>query len=673
MLKVPGAIKRFGYSVTVFKGVPYLQKWRSLTAEEVYVMNRQIEASAAEHSELQVPCPFGLAFYGYQRAGVDYMKDRSGVLLADEMGLGKTPQSIGIINICPEIKRVLIICPANLKINWKRELKMWLVREDLTVGVGGPKKFPDDSINILSYEAAQSQIARLKAELWDLVIVDEAHYLKNPDAQRTKQILGWVDPKAKTEEEKALSLILPITAKRRIFATGTPIENRPKEIFPLIHALAPDLFPYFLPFAKRYCNAKLKKIPGRKTKAWDFDGSSNMAELQQKLRASIMVRRKKCDVLKDLPPKRRCMVALTVDGDGEVVAKEQSCYAEYEARKAELERLEAVEKKEGTEYEADVKRLKRTVDYAFDEIAIARHETTLRKVPAVIEYLERIVDTDPTHKTIIFAHHKDVIDQLYTAFKDRSVCFVGDMTPKKKQEAVDRFQTSTSIQFFFGNLIAAGVGLTLTAADHVIFVEFPWDPGKLSQAEDRAHRNGQRNSVFVEHLVLEGSIDVQMIKEIFRKQEILAQALDMPEAIAVTQGNEAQSAADRKRAAVGGLVPSAFKPEERLRILTVLRKVVAAVTQEWVGFSGVDAYIGQKLSLVPELSDKQASLAQRMLGKYEAQISPALFAELTPPAPVPVQAPAPRLLGEADEVWAARVKTAAVPAVQDSFSGFEAA
>ena len=253
-----------------------------------------------------IPAPPGKTYLPYQQAFVRYAIGADGTLLADEMGLGKTISAIGLINAMRAM-RVLVIAPAGLALNWKNELDEWLV------------KLPGQSIRVVSYAKAYRDIAELPAVLfhWDLLIVDEAHYIKNPKSARSQAVKR-----------------IARNAKRKLLLTGTPIENRPVELWPLLQIVAPKEFdpptpsfiigpkhrkshpgegPNFWAFCNRYCDLKMStyRSKGRKHYALDFSGASNLNELGLRLRRTCMVRRKKEDVLPQLPDKRRQVIVLT--------------------------------------------------------------------------------------------------------------------------------------------------------------------------------------------------------------------------------------------------------------------------------------------------------------------------------------------------------------------------
>jgi len=451
-----------------------------------------IVQSRATDSDAEIPCPVGLAYLSYQKAGIAYATHHDNTLIADEMGLGKTIQGIGISNSDPLTHRVLIICPASLKLNWRREWQKWDIKS-LSVGVVGYKKdkepFEADVV-IINYELLGKFNGAIRGIEWDLMLVDECHKLKNPKTARTKQVFGAKRPK---DGEP----IRPILARRRVYLTGTPIINKPIELFGLLHNIDPQgLGANFMKYALRYC-AAVKGYFG-----WDFSGASNLEELQEQLRARLMVRRLKADVLKELPPKRRQVVVLESNARiDKLIAKEKQSYEEYESAKGEDAQTPT-----------------------FANLSKARLAVALAKVPFAIEYIQEALDETP--KIVIFGHHHEVLDTLEKSFAGSCVRVDGRIEIQARQNAVDRFQTDPTCKVFLGGIQAAGTGLTLTAASLVVFIELDWTPGNISQAEDRLHRIGQKDAVQVQHLVLEGSLDERMIEIILEKQKIIDQALD---------------------------------------------------------------------------------------------------------------------------------------------------
>jgi len=427
---------------------------------------------ATEASEaFSAPAPEGMAYYPFQLAGIEFASKRKHTLIADEMGLGKTIQALGAINANPDIKKVMVICPASLKLNWQREAEQWLTRP-LSVHVcNGKNPDMDADMLIINYERARKldTMKQLASREWDLLIIDESHRLKNPKALQTKRILG---PVPKGQESSLFTHV-----KRSIFLTGTPVLNRPRELWPTVSTLAPEQFPRFFSFGKRFCNAYQERHRG--VIHWNFDGASNLQELQEKLRASIMIRRKKDEVWKEMPEKTRSILPLEPNDKSvkQLLKQEQSI-------------LKNMKVKDDMDWEDIVSTLKGD-HVAFDQIARVRHDLAIAKLPLAIEHIANALEQQ--NKVVVFAHHRDVVEGIEEAFGDVAVKLYGGMKDSDKQKAIDRFQNDQECKVFVGSILASGVGITLTAASIAIFAELDWVPANVFQAEDRLHRIGQVN------------------------------------------------------------------------------------------------------------------------------------------------------------------------------------
>jgi SNF2 family DNA or RNA helicase len=251
-------------------------------------------------------------------------------------------------------------------------------------------------------------------------------------------------------------------------------------------------------------------------------------------------------------------------------------------------------------------------------MARIRHETALAKVPHAIKFIEESLES--SSKIVVFAHHKDVISQLKDAFPG-CVSITGDTKMEDRQAAVDRFQNDDKCRVFFGNIKAAGVGLTLTAAAHVIFVELDWVPGNMSQAEDRCHRIGQKGSVLVQHIVLSDSMDATIAKRLIQKQEIIDKALDSEvekdqSVIPVKDFTETS----RKKIVEESIDISDEECEKALAGIKLLSSFCdGANSIDGMGFSKIDARIGHSLASFNSLTKKQAVIARKLCIKYRKQ------------------------------------------------------
>lgn len=351
---------------------------------------------------------------------------------------------------------------------------------------------------IVSYDSVRKWHPMIAEVEWDLLILDEAHLVKEEGTRRAKTIFGG---KYRGHE------FMPLQARRKLFLTGTPIVNKPQELWPLVKALAPDgLGKSKADFTERYGS-------------YYGNQSNQLDELHLRLRSQIMVRRLKADVLKQLPAKRRQVVLLDVAGaEGIVAAEARALTAQREA----LERTRA--EIAGLPHGEQVQRLRQCRGMALTEIARIRHETALAKLPAAIEHIAEVLGN--VDRAAIFYHHHDVGDGLAQEFRRIAVVLDGRTDLAERQKAVDAFQSDRRVRLFLGSIRAAGLGITLTAASVVVFVELDWTPAAMMQSEDRLHRIGQINPVLVQHLVIDGSIDAKMAKILIDKQAMMDAALD---------------------------------------------------------------------------------------------------------------------------------------------------
>lgn len=606
---------------------------------------KALVASRAADAAVEIPKPAGLDadYLPYQRAGVAYALDAFAagrdVIIGDEMGLGKTIQALGVANVVGA-KRILIVCPASLRINWAREARKWLVEEcDVRIADGKrvetwqPRRslsFAPVQVLIVNYDVLAKHEARLHEKTWDLVVADEAHYLKNPKTKRARSVFGWREKlrggKYRTHPA--------IPAARRMFLTGTPISNRPIEAWPLLHAADPKTFGNWNAYAHRYCGATHN--------GWGLDvrGATNLAELQDLMRSTVMIRRTKREVRSDLPPKIRQVIE--VPDVGGVAEREARAFS---ARRDAVARLRAaVELAKASDDPADYRKavdaLKAGVSAAFAEMSILRRETAVAKLPAVIEHIRSALDSGA--KVGVFGHHREVVLAIADEFREEAgaVHVLGGQSQEERQAAVDRFQTDPACRLFVGNIQAAGVGLTLTASAHAIFAELDWVPGNVSQAEDRFHRHGQEaETVLVQHLVMEGSIDATIARAMVTKQTNIDAALDddtdcsgmFGEPIEVPEVAEPPTTAAVRPERIAREAAS-LSADQIAAAHAALRIVASACdgaeALDGMGFNKADSLIGKSLAERPTLTPKQAALAARLAVKYQRQIPEELVARV---------------------------------------------
>ena len=576
--------------------------WQACWWAEVQRDEQAIAESKRAALDADLPRPEGLDYLPYQKAGIVTMAGRDHTLLADEMGLGKTIQALGVINFRPEIKRVLVICPASLKGNWAREARKWLVNRELADSINvisGTKRqafgMGDTEFAIINYDILAAHEVALKSGVampefeWDMMICDESHNLKSGKAARTRHVLGYWSDK-----------IDPIPAKRKMFLTGTPVLNRPIEMWSTLSALAPNQFPNWRGFVNRYCAGEART------------GASNLGELSDRLRQSIMVRRLKEDVLTELPPKRRQIIR--IEDDSAAIRKVRQEESKVLAELADAASDEA----------------KR---FPFEEIARIRRMTGDAKAPHVISHLREVFDGG-AQKIVCFAHHISVMDAIEDAMRKAGVhvCRIdGSVDPAKRQAIVDDFQNSKPPALFVGQIKAAGVGITLTASSHVVFAELPWTPAELTQAEDRCHRIGQASSVLAQSVVIPDSLDARMAEILMEKAAIVHSAMD-------SAGEWGQGAMIREIVVPGtGDSPARekreFHADDALRATMVraIRQLAAmdpdhAAELNGVGFSSWTGPIGHRLAREDDFSPRQAWWARKLIIHHRRQVPAAAAA-----------------------------------------------
>lgn len=417
-----------------------------------------------------------------------------------------TIQALGFINkISVDLERspkTLIICPASMKMSWYREAKKWLVRTPsmIVMESGIPAQVIDrHNIVIINYDILKKYERPLVMADWDVTIYDESHYMKNSNAQRSK--FG-------SNMSKVSDFVLLLS--------GTPLTNRPIDLWHQLNVIDWDMFASRNEFAFRFCGGNILG-----------DGATNLDELQNLLRSTYMIRRMKEDVLTELPPKIRQVVELSRSGFDKALKNE----APYiEAVKAYMDRMDAIEAKKAIsgmteeEYKKEISKMRTGKLGDLGEIARIRHETALAKVGKVVDFVKDILENK--QKVVVFAHHRDVIEQITGAFPGESTMLYGGMATADKDAAIQEFMKNPKIRVFVISIIAGGVGLTLTAADVAVFAEMSWLPSDISQAEDRLHRIGQKATTFIYHLVVEGSIDAYMAQKCVSKQIIVDQCVN---------------------------------------------------------------------------------------------------------------------------------------------------
>jgi SWI/SNF-related matrix-associated actin-dependent regulator 1 of chromatin subfamily A len=416
----------------------------------------------------------------HQKESIQKLVENKKFILADDMGLGKTTSTI-IAALETGAKKVLIICPATLKINWKREIENY---SDRSIFISEGKSFSaEHDFVIINYDIIKNfhdtkkkDESQIIVANFDLVVVDEAHYIKNPTAQRTKLIND-----------------IAKRVDRLWLLTGTPMTSRPMDYYNLLNLVDSPTARNWMAYAIRYCSGYQFNAGGRKI--WNVTGASNLEELRDRTSGTIL-RRLKENVL-DLPEKIITPVYLRLKSKAyEEVMGEY--YDWYDKNPEESKSL--------------------TVQ--FTKLTKVRQIIADEKINETIELAENIIEQDK--KVIIFCNFTDSLNKICQHFGKAAVKVDGSMSKPERQHSVDSFQENEKVKVFVGNIKAAGVGLTLTAGEAVIMNDLSFLPSDHAQAEDRAYRYGQKNNVLVYYPIFENTIEGIIYDILNNKKQVIA-------------------------------------------------------------------------------------------------------------------------------------------------------
>lgn len=476
--------------------LPSLRSVVANTAERIAISSAASLADedtiADMRERLSEVFPPGRSLYPFQYVGVRFAELADGkALIGDDMGVGKTIQALAYAALHPEHHPVLVVCPANVKFNWLKESQAWLSTYTTEVIRSGKDAVPDTDVVVINYDLMSKQRDALLERGFRTVIFDESHYLKNYKAQRTQ---------ASLEVAKQADSILALS--------GTAITNRPSEFFTTLNLLRPVEFGNFFAYGKRYCAAYNNGW------GWDFSGSSNEAELHERTR-SVAIRRLKKEVMDELPDKIRQIV------DTFPAPKAMKEYRDEANRWL-------------SEYEYHKANNSMPAGFVLNMLTSLRHHAGRMKTDATADWAMDYRNT--TGKPlIIFTHHRDVqemvsdaITALATKQKESiTIDYInGNVSAEHRQAAVERFQAGKT-DFLICSTVAAKEGLTLTAADTVVFVEREWVPGWEEQAEDRVNRIGQdAETVHAVYLSVSGTIDEKFNAVVEEKRATVSAILD---------------------------------------------------------------------------------------------------------------------------------------------------
>ncbi|XP_067014077.2 SWI/SNF-related matrix-associated actin-dependent regulator of chromatin subfamily A-like protein 1 [Anabrus simplex] len=419
----------------------------------------------------------------FQREGVCFGVSKGGrCLIADDMGLGKTIEALGIAHYYVDDWPMLIVCPSSVRFLWSEAIQTWLPSVPLhSVMVLTCSKDPieeDTRVLITSYDLLSRASSAISKLSFGVIVLDESHFIKSKDSARTKAATAICQK-----------------ARRVLLLSGTPALSRPIELFTQLRIIDPKAFRgsgSMQEYGLRYCAAK------QNAWGWDYSGSSNMEELQLLLECRFMIRRLKSDVITQLPAKMRQVVVLNPSSVTSGTKQMKHFEKELQNKKASEMRGALL---------------------AYYRI------TGQAKLAAIQDYVSDLLEGD--RKFLCFAHHQLVMDGICEVVNKKNLGYIridGSTSSSGRKQLCDRFQFDDSCMVAVLSITAANTGITLTAAQLVVFAELFWNPGVLTQAEDRAHRIGQQDSVLVQYLVAQGTADDHLWPLIQHKLDVLNKA-----------------------------------------------------------------------------------------------------------------------------------------------------
>jgi len=423
----------------------------------------------------------------FQKAGVQYATQKKKLFIADEVGLGKTPQSIATIHKDKSYP-TLVVCPAFLKYNWEKEYKKW-IEEDLDICIidgRDNEEIPTDcDVYIINYMIIHHNLNLLLSLNLKSLIIDESHYIKNHKAKRTKAI-------QKIADKKDFEYILLLSA--------TPLKNRPKELISQLNVLGKlEGLGGFWGFANRYCIQQTE---------WgqDFDGAKNMKELHNRLRTEGFIRRKKEQVMKELPPVNRASIPVEIDN--------RETY-----KQAERDIIRWIRENVGTKEALRAMKAEMIV-----RLGKLRRLSAEGKLSSVEKWVSNFLESSE-EKVIVFAHHKSITEKLAEKFDALKI--TGNTTAEEKNKAVEEFQNNPEKRLIVISLQAGSEGLTLTKAKNIVFVEYGWTPTEHNQAEGRAYgRLNDAHGINSYYFTGVDTIDEYILDMIESKREVVNKTLD---------------------------------------------------------------------------------------------------------------------------------------------------
>lgn len=489
-----------------YAAVAFWEHATPIAQAQLIHLQTEVEASWAETSGAHIDCPPDEELWPFQKAGVEYALRKGNCLIGDEPGLGKTAQAVCVANEM-RAKRVLVLCPAAIRPQWVKMIRRWTTMPwpyvVYPINQGSHGVHPTAAWTVVSYDLARTEpIWQALAEsFYDLLILDEGHYLKTVDTRRTRCVFGGGDsPVAAALSERAAATLA---------LTGTPLPNRPREAYTLARGLCFDAIDWMSEesFKHKFNPSMVVEwedpVTGQlKRRVDERDGRHG--ELQARMRANFMVRRLEADVKKDM--KRPEYDLIQFDETGPV---KQALQAER-LLDIDPETFEGVDKS------------------MLGQAATVRRMMGEALAPQVADYIAVVLEGG-IDKLVVFGWHHSVLGYLFKRLeKYGPVLIDGDLTAERKDVLKQRFIDEPGVRLCLGNIMSLGLGTDgLQAVAHrCLFAEPDWVHGNNEQAVRRLQRSGQVNQVFADLAVAPNSIAERILGQALRKGATVEKALD---------------------------------------------------------------------------------------------------------------------------------------------------
>ncbi len=495
LLKRLARLQKLGQDVAIYPDAEEFIQQRTLQ-ERLRTVVGSIRQNPAAHplraSLLKLP------LLPYQLDGIGFAVGAGRAILADDMGLGKTMQGVGTAELLAreaEIRKVLIICPASLKSQWRSEIQRFCDRDVQLIGGAAADRQAqygnDCFFTVCNYEQVLRDILAIERNPWDLIILDEGQRIKN-----------W--------ESKTSRVVKSLRSRFALVLSGTPLENRLDDLYSIVQFVDDRrLGPGFRFFNKHRVVDEKGKVLGYK----------NLGELRDALKP-ILLRRTRESVQLELPERTTEFVRIAPSDEQLDMHRSHMQIVATIVRKKFISEMDLLR----LQKELLICRMTANGTFLVDK----QKPNYSSKLERLDELFESLFDEEG-RKVVLFSEWTTMLDLIEPLLRKRKLDFVrldGSVPQKKRQELVYRFQTDAGCRLFL-TTNAGSTGLNLQAANTVINVDLPWNPAVLEQRIARAHRMGQSRNVQVFALVTDGTIEESLLATIAAKKDLALAALDV--------------------------------------------------------------------------------------------------------------------------------------------------